>query len=160
MASSANSSNVSNFDSRARTGDNRHNASENWQRRIGSVVEKPFANFNSAAVNGLGGVHYSANTFGNKWTWERDTYQLIDLSSGRVLREWDGGTVINLRYGSNGHLRLGGQNFFTNQGGSFQQRTLINLICNAHRNDNLSPISNYLLHTLPKIIRRPKNVPL
>ena len=87
---------------------------------IGSVVEKPFANFNSAAVNGLGGVHYSANTFGNKWTWERDTYQLIDLSSGRVLREWDGGTVINLRYGSNGHLRLGGQNFFMNQGGSFQ----------------------------------------
>jgi hypothetical protein len=87
---------------------------------IGSVVEKPFANFNSATVNGLGGVHYSANTFGNKWTWERDTYQLIDLSSGRVLREWDGGTSINLRYGGNGHLRLGGQNFFINQGGSFQ----------------------------------------
>ncbi|MGA2060567.1 MAG: hypothetical protein ABSG67_08815 [Thermoguttaceae bacterium] len=85
-----------------------------------SAIEKPFANFNLPAVNDLNGVRYSANPYGIHWTWERDTYRLIDLSSRRVLREWDGGTVINLRYGSNGHLRLGGQNFFMNQGGCFQ----------------------------------------
>jgi hypothetical protein len=80
-----------------------------------SAIEKPFANFNSVAVNGLGGVHYPVNNFGNRWTWEHNTFQLIDTSSGRVVREWDGGTTINLRYGSNGHLRLGGQNIFMNQ---------------------------------------------
>jgi hypothetical protein len=82
-----------------------------------SAIEKPFANFNLPAVNNLGGVRNSANPYGIRWTWERDTYRLIDLSSRRVLREWDGGTAINLRYGSNGQLRLGGQNVFMNQGG-------------------------------------------
>jgi hypothetical protein len=84
---------------------------------MASAIEKPFANFNLPEVNSLGGFRYSAYPYGIHWTSERDTNRLIDLSSRRVLREWDGGTTINLRYGINGHLRLGGQNFFMNQGG-------------------------------------------